>query len=84
MKKNLHPEQREVIFRDVVTGDTFLVKSTIESGETLMWSDGKEYPVVGVEISSASHPAFNGKQIEAAKPPRAVEFAKKYARENLH
>jgi large subunit ribosomal protein L31 len=84
MKKNLHPERREVIFRDAVTGDTFLVKSTIATGETMMWSDGKEYPVVGVEISSRSHPAFTGEQVEIAKQARSVEFVKKYARENLH
>ena len=84
MKKNIHPERRDVIFRDAVTGETFLVKSTIEVGETMMWSDGKEYPVVGVEISSSSHPVFNGENVEVARQERTVEFLKKYARENLH
>lgn len=84
MKKNIHPDRREVIFRDVVTGETFLVKSTLDAAETMMWSDGKEYPVVAVEISSSSHPAYTGQQVEVQKQARAVEFVKKYAREHLH
>lgn len=84
MKKNLHPERRDVIFRDMATGATFLVKSTMEAAETMMWSDGREYPVVAVEISSSSHPAYTGEQLEAEKQARAVEFVKKYAREHLH
>jgi large subunit ribosomal protein L31 len=84
MKKNLHPERRDVIFRDMVTGATFLVKSTMEAAETMMWSDGREYPVVAVEISSSSHPAYTGEQLEVEKQARAIEFVKKYAREHLH
>jgi large subunit ribosomal protein L31 len=84
MKKNIHPERRDVVFRDAVTGESFLVKSTMEVAESIVWTDGKEYPVVAVEISSSSHPAFTGKQAEVMKQTRAVEFAKKYARENLH
>lgn len=84
MKKNIHPERREVIFRDVVTGEAFLVKSTMESADSMMWTDGKEYPVVAVEISSSSHPAYTGQQQEAAPQPRAVAFIKKFARESLH
>lgn len=85
MKKNIHPERREVIFRDVVTGEAFLVKSTMDAAETMMWSDGKEYPVVAVEISSSSHPAYAAQQAEiVAAASRALEFARKYARENLH
>ena len=84
MKKNIHPEQREVIFRDVVTGATFFVKSTMQAAEVMTWSDGKDYPVVAVEISSSSHPAYTAQQVEVAKQARAVEFVRKYARENLH
>jgi len=84
MKKNIHPERREVIFKDVVTGEAFLVKSTMATADSMVWTDGKEYPVVAVEISSSSHPAYTGQQQEAVPQARAVEFIKKYARESLH
>lgn len=85
MKKNIHPEQREVLFRDIVTGEVFLVKSTAEAGESMVWTDGKEYPVVNCEITSSSHPAFkDGAHVEAPATPRAVQFAIKYQRETLH
>lgn len=84
MKKQIHPERREVLFKDVVTGEVFLVKSTADSAETMMWTDGKEYPVVKVEISSSSHPAYTGQEAELPPTSRSVQFAKKYARESLH
>lgn len=84
MKKNIHPERRDTIFQDMVTGETFLVKSTAEAAETMLWSDGKEYPVIKVEISSSSHPAYTGGQVEATITPRAEKFAKKFSRESLH
>ena len=61
MKKDLHPESyRSVIFEDVTAGRRFLIGSTIESSRTDKWDDGKEYPLVQVEISSASHPFYTG------------------------
>jgi large subunit ribosomal protein L31 len=61
MKKDLHPESyRPVIFEDVTVGKRFLIGSTIESSKTDKWEDGKEYPLVQVEISSASHPFYTG------------------------
>lgn len=84
MKKQIHPQTREVIFKDMVTGATFLVKSAAETAETMMWEDGKEYPVVSVEISSSSHPAFTGKQTEAQASSRAAEFYEKYQRHTTH
>lgn len=61
MKKDIHPkEYRSVIFEDVTAGRRFLIGSTISSGKTDKWDDGKEYPLVQVEISSASHPFYTG------------------------
>lgn len=84
MKKNIHPEHREVLFQDVVTGEVFLVKSTKDSADTMMWTDGKEYPVVKVEISSSSHPVYTGQKNEISPSSRSIEFQKKYSRESLH
>ena len=61
MKKDIHPkEYREVIFEDVTAGKRFLVGSTIHTEKTDKWEDGKEYPLMQVEISSASHPFYTG------------------------
>lgn len=61
MKKGIHPDNyRQVIFHDNSSEAEFLVGSTIKSEETKRWKDGKEYPLVHVEISSASHPFYTG------------------------
>jgi len=63
MKKGIHPENyRQVIFRDNSSGEEFLIGSAVETTETSKWSDGKEYPLFSVEISSASHPFYTGKE----------------------
>lgn len=61
MKKDIHPkEYRPVIFEDVTAGKRFLIGSTIRADKTDKWEDGKQYPLVQVEISSASHPFYTG------------------------
>lgn len=65
MKKEIHPENyRQVIFLDNGSGERFLVGSTIEieGNETDKWTDGKEYPLVRVEVTSASHPFYTGQE----------------------
>jgi len=63
MKKEIHPEnQRKVIFVDDSNGEKFLISSTVKSTETDTWTDGKEYPLAHIEISSASHPFYTGKE----------------------
>ncbi len=62
-KKELHPKDyRDVVFLDEAAGFSFLTKSTAASTETIKWQDGKEYPLVKVQISSASHPFFTGEE----------------------
>ncbi len=63
MKKDLHPKNyRMVVFKDLNNGDMFLTRSTVTSEETIKFTDGKEYPLVSVHISSASHPFFTGQE----------------------
>ena len=63
MKKDIHPENyRSVIFHDNSSGERFLVRSTIETTATDTWSDGQEYPVTYVDVSSASHPFYTGQE----------------------
>lgn len=80
MKSDIHPEFRDVIFKDVSCDFAFLTKSTIKSKETIQWEDGKEYPLVKVDISSASHPFFTGKQKLVDAEGRVERFRKKYAK----
>src|SRR5260221_1608169 len=61
MKKDIHPKYRPVIFLDSTANFSFLTRSTVKSNDTMKWTDGKEYPVVRLDISSASHPFFTGK-----------------------
>ena len=62
MKKGIHPEYKPVVFQDASANYSILTRSTIKSSDTIEWEDGKTYPLVRLEISSASHPFFTGKQ----------------------
>lgn len=62
-KKELHPKDyRFVVFADEAAKFSFLTRSTAKSDETIKWTDGKEYPLVKMQISSASHPFFTGEE----------------------
>lgn len=63
MKKGIHPENvRPVIFEDLSTNEKWLILSTVHSTETAKWTDGNEYPVFRVEVSSSSHPFYTGQE----------------------
>jgi len=63
MKTNIHPENyRLVIFRDNSSGDKFLIGSTVETHESDTWTDGVEYPMRQIDVSSASHPFYTGQE----------------------
>jgi len=78
MKKNIHPEYREVVFLDTSSDFKFLTKSTIASSETIKWEDGKEYPLIKVEVSSASHPFYTGKKLSLSSAGRVEKFKRRY------
>lgn len=80
MKKGIHPEtNRYVVFEDNQNGSKFLVMSTIASKETTKWEDGKEYPLVRSEITSASHPFYTGKETVLDTAGRVDRFKKRVA-----
>lgn len=80
MKKDLHPtEYRFVVFQDEAAGFSFLTQSTASSNETIKWEDGKEYPLVKVHISSASHPFFTGEEKIIDTEGRVDRFKAKFA-----
>ncbi len=78
MKKDIHPEYKEVVFLDTTSDFKFLTKSTMTSKETIKWEDGNEYPLIKVEVSSASHPFYTGKKIFLDTAGRVEKFNRKY------
>ena len=80
MKTGIHPEYKEVVFQDISSDFAFLTRSTIKSKETITWEDGNEYPLVKVEISSASHPFYTGKHKVLDSGGRVDRFKKRYGK----
>jgi large subunit ribosomal protein L31 len=80
MKAGIHPEYREVVFQDISSDFAILTRSTIESKETIKWEDGNEYPLVKVEVSSASHPFYTGQHKVLDSGGRVDRFKKRYAK----
>ena len=79
MKADIHPEYQTVIFLDTSCDHKILSRSTIQSEETMEWEDGNSYPVVRVEISSASHPFYTGKkQLIMDRGGRIEQFNRRY------
>ena len=80
MKEGIHPDYREVVFVDTSSDFKFLTRSTVSTKEEIEWEDGNTYPMVRVEISSASHPFYTGKQILVDSGGRVERFRKRYGR----
>ena len=78
MKDGIHPAYREVVFQDIGAEFSFLTRSTIAARDTIKWTDGKEYPLVKIEVSSKSHPFYTGKQMILDTAGRVDKFRKKY------
>ena len=82
MKKAIHPEYKEVIFWDTSSDTKFKTRSTQFSKETIKWEDGKDYPVIKVEVSSASHPFYTGKKMFLDTAGRVEKFKSKYQKKS--
>lgn len=78
MKKDIHPNYRDVVFKDVSCDFAILTKSTVQTDQTTTWEDGNEYPLVKIDISSASHPFYTGKQKIIDSEGRIEKFKKKF------
>jgi large subunit ribosomal protein L31 len=80
MKTGIHPEYRAVIFLDTSSNHSFLTRSAIDTKgrETMKWTDGKDYPVVKVEVSSESHSYYTGKQKVMDTAGRIEKFKRRY------
>ena len=80
MKSDIHPNYREVVFQDISSDFAFLTRSTMSSKETIKWEDGNEYPLIKVEVSSASHPFYTGKHKIMDTGGRVDRFRQRYKR----
>jgi large subunit ribosomal protein L31 len=80
MKPGIHPEYKQVVFQDISSDFAILTCSTIETKETIKWKDGKEYPLVKMEVSSASHPFYTGKHKILDSGGRVDRFKKRYGK----
>jgi len=78
MKKDIHPEYRKVVFFDTSSDYKFITRSTMNSEDTIEWEDGNTYPLVKVEVSSASHPFYTGKKLYVDAAGRVEKFNRRY------
>lgn len=81
MKADIHPQYNEVVFQDVTSDFKFLTRSTLGSKETIKWEDGNEYPLIKVEISSATHPFYTGQNKIMDTSGRVDKFRRRYAKQ---
>ena len=77
MKKEVHPEYREVLFHDTSIDKYFVVPSSLMTDETKEW-EGKTYPYFPLDISSDSHPFYTGKQNLVDTAGRVDKFRKRF------
>mgnify|MGYP001431408574 CR=1 FL=1 len=82
MKPGIHPDYHPVVFRDRAADFAFLTRSTATSDRTIEWSDGRTYPLIDVEISSASHPFYTGQSRVVDTAGRVERFQRRYQRKN--
>lgn len=80
MQTALHPAYGPVVFRDRAAGHAFLTRSTMTSEKTVEWADGHTYPVIDVEISSASHPFYTGAARVLDTAGRVERFERRYGK----
>ncbi|MBK7027872.1 MAG: type B 50S ribosomal protein L31 [Bacteroidales bacterium] len=79
MKKDIHPkEYRLVVFKDISNDHSFMTRSTVATKESVVWEDGKEYPLVKLEISNTSHPFYTGKIKLVDTAGRVDKFRQKF------
>ena len=80
MKQGIHPENyRPVVFKDMSNEEIFISRSTIATKETIE-VNGETYPLVKLEITSASHPFYTGKQKLVDTAGRVEKFMSRYGR----
>lgn len=80
MKQGIHPDYHSVVFRDISAGMTFLTRSTATSSKRIEWEDGNTYPLIDVDITSASHPFYTGRAKIIDTSGQVEKFNRRYGR----
>ena len=78
MKTGIHPQSREVLFHDVGVDKYFLIRSTVNTTQTKEWEVGNTYPYYVLDVSSASHPFYTGKQKMLDSGGRVKKFQDRF------
>ena len=78
MRKDIHPEYREVLFHDISVDEYFLIRTTLQTDQTKEWTDGNTYPYFTLDVSSASHPFYTGQQKLVDTEGRIDKFRKRF------
>lgn len=78
MKTGIHPDYHPVVYRDASADFAFLTRSTATPAATVVWEDGNTYPVIDVEVSSASHPFYTGNARVVDTAGRVEKFRRRY------
>ncbi|MEO0438460.1 MAG: type B 50S ribosomal protein L31 [Pseudomonadota bacterium] len=79
MKADIHPEYRDVLFHDTSSDTYFVIGSTASTDRTQEY-EGKSYPYLTIDVSSASHPFYTGKQRVTKDDGRIAKFNKRFKR----
>ena len=82
MKQNIHPEYRAVLFHDTSVDQYFVIGSTAAT-EVEKEYKGQTYPYISLDISSASHPFYTGKQRTSERDGRVAQFNKRFKSRKL-
>ena len=78
MKNGIHPDNyRVVVFKDMSDGTQFFSRSTANTKDTIE-IDGKQYPLIKLEISNTSHPFYTGKSKLVDTAGRVDKFMSRY------
>ncbi len=83
MKQGIHPPSGLVVFRDRSVDASFLTRSTLvprldDDHPRVLWENGKSYPVVDVDVTSASHPFWTGRGRVVDSEGRVDKFNRRY------
>ena len=78
MNYKIQPKYRTVIFEDTSCNTRFLIGSAVETKDTATWENGTEYPLVRVDVSSASHPVYTGEKRATTAEGRVAKFNRRF------
>ncbi|MEH0875499.1 type B 50S ribosomal protein L31 [Pectobacterium cacticida] len=77
MKAGIHPDYRTVVFHDTSADVYYRIGSTIRTDREIEL-EGQRYPYVTIDVSSASHPYYTGKQKEYSKEGSTARFQQRF------